>query len=153
MSIYRSVVLYEKFLTDAQKQQKLSYLLNKDTNIMTFDVEFVFVDEKTRRIQFVCEHKMGLKRSSSHDIVIDYEKLEVTRFAKTKQKEIVYEVNHGMIVGNHVPESIIQASMNLLSNASLTAFGIGLIIKSKGENYNKDISWFLKHCFKLIDAV
>lgn len=154
VKIFRDLIYNENYLNESKTQEFLDEIINKETNVFRFQLEFlVNVDELKLIYQYTL--RIGKSKSGLYEIQYEGLKLKSGSYANNNYKTVFESQNGELIYVNSTErehEWIRHDTLNLLSTHSfiyLYLKNVDQNILIKGENVDKELFISIFACLTL----
>lgn len=158
VEILKNLLVNEEYLTNPLVQKKLGELINKKTNELFIEADYLYKYDNGQLLQFY--YNVIVSRTVSGKYVVSYEKLtSKNATSKSEKMTTIFEIQNGKIVyierkeeDKEFTELLFNKTMNLLENSSMACLFMNklfrnIVIEDK-TIYKKELfsSWFLLGC-------
>lgn len=121
VKILRNIIIESGYLNDPSNQQKLNEIINKSTNKMHLECEYIF---KAKNVNEVLRYSFTLAKNENNLFVIEDERLSQRNGNYQSEFSDVYSCKNGKLcyidgIDLEKKSEIVEATMNLLEKESL----------------------------------
>lgn len=136
VEILKNLLVNEEYLTNPLVQKKLGELINKKTNELFIEADYLYKYDNGQLLQFY--YNVIVSRTVSGKYVVSYEKLtSKNATSKSEKMTTIFEIQNGKIVyierkeeDKEFTELLFNKTMNLLENSSMACLFMNKLFRN-----------------------